>query len=73
MQGEHPELLLVAAVGRELAALAEEDDAVDAVPRLDQVQALLNLALQVAVTQVAGDEDRLLCAAELEHRLVDGL
>jgi hypothetical protein len=31
---------LLAAVGRELAALAVEDHAVDAVPRLDQVQAL---------------------------------
>jgi hypothetical protein len=46
VQGEHSELLLIAAVGRELAALAEEDDAVDAVPGLDQVQALLDLALQ---------------------------
>jgi len=62
--------LLVAAVGRELAALAEEDDVVDAVPGLDQVQALVDLALQVAVAEVAGDEDRLLCAAEFEHRLV---
>jgi hypothetical protein len=35
---EHPELLLVAAVGRELAALAEEDDVVDAVPRSDQAR-----------------------------------
>jgi hypothetical protein len=53
VQGEHPELLLVAAVGRELAAFAVEDHAVDAVPRLDQVQALFDLALQVAIAEVA--------------------
>lgn len=46
-QGEHPEFLLVAAAGgRELAArLAIEDHAVVAIPRLDQVEALLDLAL----------------------------
>ena len=49
VQGEHPELLLVAAVGRELAALAEEDDVVDAVPAFDDVQAGVDLALEVAV------------------------
>jgi hypothetical protein len=38
--------------GRELAALAEEDDVVDAVPGFDEVQALIDLALQVAVAQV---------------------
>ena len=53
------------------AAFAEEDDAVDAVPGLDDVQALVDLALQVTVAQVAGNEDRLLRAAKLEHRLVD--
>jgi hypothetical protein len=54
VQGEHPEFWLVAAVGRELAALAVRDHAVDAVPRLDQVQALFDLALQVAVAEVQG-------------------
>ena len=66
-------MLLVATVGRELAALAKEDDGVDAVPGLDQVQALVDLALQVAITEVARDEDRLLRTAELKHGLVDGV
>jgi hypothetical protein len=47
VQGEHPELLLVAAVGGELAALAVEDHGVDAVPRLDQGQAFVDLTLQL--------------------------
>jgi len=49
VEGEHPELLLIAAVAGEFAALAVEDHGVDAVPRLDQVQAFVDFALQVAV------------------------
>jgi hypothetical protein len=45
VQGEHPELLLVAAVAGEFAALAVEDHGVDAVPRFDQVQAFVDFAL----------------------------
>ena len=37
VQGEHPELLLVAAFAGEFAAFAVEDHGVDAVPSFDQV------------------------------------
>jgi hypothetical protein len=49
VEGEHPELLLIAAVAGEFAALAVEDHGVDAVPRLDQVRVFVDFALQVAV------------------------
>jgi hypothetical protein len=49
VEEEHGDLLLVATVAGELAALAEEDDVVDAVPALDDVQAGIDLALEVAV------------------------
>jgi hypothetical protein len=45
-QGQHAELLLVAPVGGELAALAEIDHRVDPVPGFDDVEALLDLALR---------------------------
>src|SRR6266540_3369707 len=48
-QAQHRQFLLVAAVGGDVAALAEEDDAVGPVPRLDHVQALVDFALQVPV------------------------
>ena len=72
-QGQYEELLLVAAVGLDVAALAVGEDAVRAVLGLDDVQAFLDLALQVAQAQVARDEDRLLRAADLEHRRVGGV
>ncbi|GAA5036155.1 hypothetical protein GCM10023317_89990 [Actinopolymorpha pittospori] len=47
--------MLIAAVGGDVAALAEEDDLVASVPRFDHVEALVDLALQLAITQVPGD------------------
>jgi metallophosphoesterase superfamily enzyme len=49
VEREDGEFLLVAAVAGELAALAEEDDVVDVMPAFDDVQAGVDLALQVAV------------------------
>jgi len=49
------------------------DDAVGPVPRLDDVEALVDLALQAAVAQVAGHEDGALGAADLDHGLVGGV
>jgi hypothetical protein len=43
--------------GVDVAALAEEDDRVGPVPGLDDVQAFTDLALQIPVAQVAGQED----------------
>jgi hypothetical protein len=57
-QAENKEFLLVAAVGLDVAAFALGEDAVGSVPGLDHVQAFLDLALQIAQPQVAGDEDR---------------
>jgi hypothetical protein len=68
-QAQHRQFLFVAAVGGDVAAFAEEDHAVPAVPRLNDVEAFVDLALQVAVAQVARDEEGFLGAAEFDHRL----
>src|SRR6266487_3594347 len=72
-QAQHAHLLLVAAVGGQVAALAVEDDRVGAVPRLDHVQALVDLPLKLSAAQVAGEKDRILRPAEFDHRLVGGV
>jgi len=46
MQREHRQLLFVEAIGADLTALAVEDEAVGAVPVLDDVQAIMNLTTQ---------------------------
>jgi hypothetical protein len=69
-QAQHGHLDLLAAVGGDLPAAAVADHRVGAVPGLHDVQALLDLPLQAAVAQVAGDEDGLLGPADLQHRLV---
>ena len=73
MERENGQFLLVTAMGGEFAALAEEDDVVGAVPAFDDIEALLDLALELAVAQVADDEDGLLGFADFEHGLVDGV
>src|SRR5664280_589443 len=50
-----PSLLLVAAVGSELPALAENDYRVGSVPGFDNVETLFDLALEVPVTEVPAD------------------
>ncbi|MFF9778591.1 hypothetical protein ACF1HJ_33710 [Streptomyces sp. NPDC013978] len=47
--------MVVTAVGEEFSALAD-DDVIGAAPARDELDALLDLALEVAVAQVAGDE-----------------
>jgi hypothetical protein len=44
VQGEDRDLLVLDAVRGDLAALAEEDEAVGAVPALDNIQAFVDLA-----------------------------
>ena len=73
VEGDHAEFLLVAPVGGELAALAVEDHRVDPVPGLDDVEALLDFTLEVAVAQVSAHEDGPLGSAEFQHGLVDGV
>lgn len=52
-QAQHGHLLLIAAVGGDLTALAVADDGVRAVERLDDVEALGDLALQLPAAQAA--------------------
>ena len=48
VQVDHPQLLLVAALGREPANLGGEDHKPHAVPGVDDVQAFLDLGLDIA-------------------------
>jgi len=64
----------VFAVGAgELAVLAVEDDAVGAVPVLDDLQAVMDLAAQLGAGEVVADERGPDGAAELLERLVGGV
>ena len=72
-QAQHGHFLLVLAVGGDLAAFAAVDNRVRAVEGLDDVEAFGDLALQLAAAQEPGDEDRALCAADLQHCLVGGV
>jgi len=58
-------LRLFAPVGGDLLAAPVADHPVGPVPRLHDVQAFLDLALQVAAEQVTGDKDCFLGAADL--------
>jgi len=59
VQRQHRDFLVLQAVTRDLAALAEEDESVGAVPVLDDVQAFMDLPAQRLGVQVAAEEDRL--------------
>ena len=52
MQRQHRQLLILAAIGGDFAALAKENEVVHAVPMLDDVQILLDLAPQRQEAQV---------------------
>jgi hypothetical protein len=73
LQAQHGQFLFFAAVGGQLAPLAEVDVVVDAVVVLHDVQPGAGLALQVTVPQPAGQEDGPLGAAGLEHGGVGGV
>jgi hypothetical protein len=59
-QAKDREFLLVAAIGGDVPAVAVEDDLGAAVPGLDDVESLLDLALKCPLAEVAAEEDRLL-------------
>ena len=61
-QAGHGHLLLVAAVGRPAHHPCRSDHLADAVPRLDDVQDRVDLALQLPNAEMTGGEDRLLGA-----------
>ena len=58
VQAEHAQLLVLAAVAGELAPAGEENEVVGAVPVLDDVQPVVDLAPERLVVQVAAQEDR---------------
>ncbi len=53
MEREHTELVIFALVARELAVFAKEDEVICAVPFFDHVEALVDLAPQSRLMQVA--------------------
>ncbi len=57
VQRQHRQFLILLSVGRDLTAFAKRDEVVDAVPMLDDVEALLDLAPQCRKAQVATEED----------------
>ena len=59
MQCEHGQHLLVEPFGCELSTLAVEDELVGAIPVLDDVQPLVDLAPQRLGGEIAAQEDRL--------------
>lgn len=69
-QAQSGHLDFLVPVGGDLPAAAVADDGVGAVPRLDDVEAFLDLPLQVAMTQIAGGKDGPLGTADFQHRLV---
>ncbi len=73
VQGEHRGLLVFAVGAGELAVLAVEDDGVGAVPVLDDLEAVVDLAPQRGVGEVVADERGADGAAEFLERLVGGV
>src|SRR3954454_2767890 len=59
MQSEHADLVVLAAVARELAMTGKENEVVGAVPLLDDVQSFVDLAAQILAVQVAAQKDGL--------------
>jgi hypothetical protein len=69
-QALHTQLLFVGPIGGHLTDLAVVDDAVGAVPRLDDIEPFLDLALQLPAAQIPAQKDCLLGTAQLDHRLI---
>jgi hypothetical protein len=57
MQGEHADLVILAAIANHFAAAGEEDEVVGAVPLFDDVEALVDLAAEVFAMKVPAQED----------------
>jgi hypothetical protein len=70
MQGEHTDFVIFAAIADHFAAAGEEDEVVGAVPLLDDVEALVDLASEVFAVKVPAEEDGLDCLAEFGEGLV---
>ncbi len=72
-QAKRSHFLFVLAVGCDLTALAVVDDRVRAVERLDDVESLGDLPLELATAQEPGDEDGALGPPDFQHRLIGGV
>ena len=70
MQRQHGDFLVLQAVARNLAALAEEDEPVGAVPVLDDIQTFMDLPAQRLGVQVAAEKDRLDRLAQFGERSI---
>ena len=57
MQREHTDLVILAAIAGHFAMAGEEDEIVGAVPLLDDVQALVDLAAEGLIVKVPAEED----------------
>jgi hypothetical protein len=57
VQREHADFMVLAVVAGQFAAAGEEDEVVGAVPLLNDVQALVDLAAQTLVVQEAAQEN----------------
>ena len=70
MQGEHADFVIFAAIADHFAATGEEDKIVGAIPLLDDVEALIDLAAQVFAVKVPAEEDGFDRLAEFGEGLV---
>jgi hypothetical protein len=59
MQGEHADFVIFVAIADHFAATGEEDKIVGAIPLLDDIDALVDLAAEVFVVEVPVEEDGL--------------
>ena len=73
VQAKHADFLVLATVAGELAAAGKEDEVVGAVPMLDHVQPVIDLAPERLVMQVATQEDRFDRLPKLCQSLVGGM
>lgn len=69
MQREGGDFLLVNPVGRDFTALAEEDEAVGAIPVFDDIESLVDFSTECLLSKIAAQEYRLNRAARLRKSL----
>jgi len=70
MQRVYRDLLVIQSIARDLAAFAEEDEAIGRVPALNHVQPFMDLTPQRLLAKVAAEESGLRCFAQLGQCLV---
>ncbi len=68
MQGQYRQLLVLQPIGRDLAALAKEDEIIGTIPVLDDLQAVVDLATQGLPVQVLTEKNSLDGLAQLDEK-----